>query len=61
MKYQCPMPESTPVDMSNPNRAVNYVCGRPATHLVQGTVICSYHALKLELRVNDKGQLVATN
>lgn len=48
MEYKCPFPESTP-----------YTCDRKAIYLVHGTAICDYHALKLAIRVNDQGQIVA--
>ena len=38
MEYKCPIYESN-----------QYTCGREAIHLVNGTAICTYHALKLTL------------
>jgi hypothetical protein len=41
MEYKCPLYESS-----------QFTCDRPAVHLVNGTAICAYHALRLEIRVN---------
>lgn len=49
MEYLCPFPESS-----------KYPCGRKAVYLVQGTVICDYHALRVAIKVNDQGQIIAS-
>ena len=38
MEYKCPIYESS-----------QFTCDRDAVHLVNGTAICTYHALKLAL------------
>ena len=48
MEYKCPLYESS-----------QYTCDRDAVHLVQGTAICSYNAMKMALRVNEQGQIAA--
>ena len=48
MEYKCPMYESS-----------QFTCGREVVHLVQGTAICNYHAMRMALRVNEQGQIAA--
>ena len=36
MEYKCPLYESS-----------QFTCDRPAVHLVNGTAICAYHALRI--------------
>ena len=49
MEYKCPMYESA-----------QYICDRPAVHLVNGTAICTHHAFRLELRINIYGDIFPT-
>ena len=49
MEYKCPMYESS-----------QYLCDRPAVYLFNGTAICKFHAMRLELRMNTHGDIIPT-